>query len=421
MRRNIIPEITTFLLLSGCSFFQPQVTFIVPIPEPTILPERAPVVTGLEVFLSTPHDSAYRYGLMTNQTGIDSKLNSNIVLLNDAMTLTALYSPEHGIYGAEFAGDKVGKEIDPQTGIPAFSTYGKKPADIVPLLAGVDGVIIDIQDIGVRGYTYIYSMAYMMEAAKIAGKKIIVLDRPNPINGHIVEGNVLDPAVASFVGLYPIPYRYGMTIGELAWLFNEAFGIRCSLEIVRMTGWTRDMWFDETGLPWIPTSPHVPHPATILNMIATGVYGELGVLSEGVGTMLPFEYIGGPWIKDPHRFAEVLQSRIGGGVKLRPCFFKPYYGRHQGKVCGGVQLYITDRNAFRPYITGLIVVAVTRELYPEIDLFGNEDRWKMFDQVSGGTWIREALQDGVNPLTFEQKWSDELADFMALRQNYLLY
>lgn len=421
MKRSIILGLSTFLLFSGCSYFQPQVTVIIPLPEPTIIPKPVPVRTGLEIFLASPHDSTFRYGLMTNQTGVNSKLNSNIVLLDDVLNLTALYSPEHGIYGAEFAGDKVGKEIDPQTGIQAFSTYGKKPADIVPLLASVDGVIIDIQDIGVRGYTYIYSMAYMMEAAQIAEKTVIILDRPNPITGSIVEGNVLDPAVSSFVGLYPIPYRYGMTIGELAWLFNDEFSIGCELEIVRMTGWSRSMWFDETGLPWIPTSPHVPHPSTILNMIATGVYGELGVLSEGVGTTLPFEYIGGPWIKDPHQFAKVLQSRIGNGVTLRPCFFKPYYGRYQGQVCGGVQLYITDRNAYRPYITGFIAMAVIQERYPEIDLFGNEDRWKMFDQVSGGTWIREELQQRVDPLTFEEPWAEELADFMVKRQKYLLY
>lgn len=420
-RSSIALGLATVIFLTGCSYFQPQITIIAPLPEPVIVPKTPPVTTGLEVFLTLPHDSTFRYGLMTNQTGVDSKLNSNIVLLNNQVNLTALYSPEHGIYGAEFAGDKVGQEVDPQTGIPAFSTYGKLPQDIVPLLASVDGIIIDIQDIGIRGYTYIYSMAYMMEAAQKAGKKVIVLDRPNPITGNIVEGNVLDPAVASFVGLYPIPYRYGMTIGELAWLFNEEFGIKCELEIIRMTGWERGMWFDGTGLPWVPTSPHVPHPSMILNMIATGVYGELGVLSEGVGTTLPFEYIGGPWIKDPHHYAEVLQQRIGNGVKLRPCFFKPYYGRHRGKICGGVQLYVTDRNAYRPYITGLIAVAVTQELYPEVDLFGNKDRWKMFDQVSGGSWIREGLQDGIDPKTFEVQWNEELSEFMAIRQKYLLY
>ncbi|MCF7796946.1 MAG: DUF1343 domain-containing protein [Lentisphaeria bacterium] len=420
MQRFVL-SISAFIILAGCSAFRPEITVITPVPEIVKVSEEIPVRTGLEIFLASAHDSTVRYGLMTNQTGVDAALNSNIVLLDEVVNLVALYSPEHGIYGAEFAGDKVGQEIDPQTGIPAYSTYRKKPADIAPILDGIDVLIIDIQDIGVRGYTYIYSMAYMMEAAQIAGKRVLVFDRPNPITGSTVEGNILDPAVASFVGLYPIPYRYGMTIGELAYLFNEEFGLRCELEIIRMAGWQREMWFDETGLPWIPTSPHVPHAETVLNMIATGVYGELGVLSEGVGTTLPFEYVGGPWIKDPHRFAAILQERIGPGVKLRPCFFKPYYGRHTGQICGGVQLYVTDRNAYRPYLTGFIILATAQELYPEVDLFGNENRWGMFDKVSGGTWIREAIQNGDDPHSLEARWQADLEKFMTLRQKYLLY
>jgi uncharacterized protein YbbC (DUF1343 family) len=264
-------------------------------------------------------------------------------------------------------------------------------------------------------------MAYLMQAASITGKKVIILDRPNPINGITMEGNLLDPQFSSFVGLYPIPYRHGMTIGELALLFNTEYGINCDLEVVKMEGWTRDMYFDDTGLPWVPTSPHVPDAATILPMIATGTYGELGMLSEGVGITTPFEVAGGPWIKDPHEFARALSARIKEGVIFRPTFFKPYYGRHKGQICGGVQLHVTDRDQFAPYLTGLLILAVHQELYPDIDLFANENRWSMFAKVTGSDQIRKDIQAGRDPLEMQQEWQTELIKFGEMRQKYLLY
>ncbi len=385
--------------------------------------EQKPIVkTGLEVFLDNPLTSpSMRYGLMTNQTGVDHNLISNVGLLNKKVNLCVLYSPEHGLYGAEKAGDQVDKERDFVTGIRSQSTYGLTPEQIIPLLDGVDIILFDIQDIGIRSYTYIYSMANLMKAASIADKKVIILDRPNPITGVYVEGNVLDPKLSSFVGMYQIPYRHGMTVGELALLFNNEFDIDCNLEVIPMKGWERDMWFDETGLCWVPTSPHVPHPEMILPMITTGVYGELGILSEGVGTTLPFEYSGGPWIHNPYKFSELLQDRICLGVKIRPTFFKPFYGRYKGLTCGGVQLHITDRDTYQPYITGLIILDVHNELYPDIDLFENKDRHRSFDRVTGATWIREELQRGTNPKLLKKRWEKDLAKYLATRQKYFLY
>jgi len=382
----------------------------------------AKVLSGLEVFVAMDHSSdTLRYGLLANQTCVNQDLIHGIELLKDAIDLRLLLSPEHGLFGAENAGDAIGSETDVGSGIISKTTYRQKPEQIAELISDLDVVLFDIQDIGIRSYTYIYSMAYLMQAAEIAGKKVIILDRPNPINGNRLEGNILEPEHSSFVGLYPIPYRHGMTIGELALLFNAEFDINCDLEIIQMEGWTRNMWFEDTGLPWVPTSPHVPDAETILPMISTGTYGELGMLSEGVGTTVPFELAGGPWIKNPHEFAEALSARITEGVIFRPTFFKPYYGRHKGEICGGVQVHVTDRDLYSPYITGVLIMSVHQDLYPEIDLFKNEHRWSMFGKVMGTDDFRKELKAGKDPLEMQAGWQADLREFDTLRQEYLLY
>jgi len=415
--------IAFLLFISSCTQ-----TPVSSLPEPLIQSIHVedssvrPVRSGLEVFLDRPLGiESLKYGLLTNQTCVNRELIHGVELLPARIDLQLILSPEHGLFGAENAGDRVDSETDPGTGIKALSTYRKKPAEIAELISDLDVVLFDIQDIGVRSYTYIYSMAYLMQAAAIAGKKVIILDRPNPINGVQMEGNILDPDYSSFVGMYPIPYRHGMTTGELALLFNSEYGINCDLEIVAMEGWTRNMWFEDTGLPWVPTSPHVPDAETILPMIATGTYGELGMLSEGVGTTIPFEYTGGPWITDPHEFARVMEVRAGEGVIYRPTFFKPYYGRHKGEVCGGLQLYVTDRDLFSPYLIGLMLMSVHQELYPEINLFENTNRFGMFDKVMGSDEIRQEIQKGTDPKGLEEKWMVELLRFGELRKKYLLY
>ena len=417
-----IASISLMLVLHSCVSVAPPAVATVP-PAPIAPQEPSEFVkSGLEVFLAQDHSKdSLRYGLLTNQTCVNRDLVHGVELLPQVIDLVLILSPEHGLFGAENAGDKIESETDPVSGIQSLTTYRKKPPEIADMLGDIDVVLFDIQDIGVRSYTYIYSMAYLMEATAIAGKKVVILDRPNPINGIQMEGNILDPGVSSFVGLYPIPYRHGMTTGELAQLFNSEFDIHCELEVVPMDGWTRDMWFDETGLPWIPTSPHVPDAATILPMISTGTYGELGKLSEGVGTTIPFEYAGGPWIKDPHTFAKTLQENAGGGKIFKPTFFKPYYGRHKGQICGGVQLFVTDRDVYSPYLVGLQIMATHQQLYPDVDLFENKNRFNMFAKVMGSRKIQEEIQSGANPREMQQTWLDELNDFAEMRQKYLLY
>lgn len=400
-----------------------------PLAEPSIIEHRMPastlekqVYSGLEVFLDMDHSrDSLKYGLLANQTSVNQDLVHSVTLLKDVIDLQLLLSPEHGLFGAENAGDAIGNEKDVESGIISKTTYRKQPADIAEIISDLDVVLFDIQDIGVRSYTYVYSMAYLMQAAAMADKKVIILDRPNPINGVQIEGNLIDEGISSFVGLYPIPYRHGMTVGELALYFNREFGIDCNLEVIKMSGWTREMWFDETGLPWVPTSPHVPDAETILPMIATGTYGELQKLSEGVGTTIPFELAGGPWIKNPNPYARELQKRAGDGVIYRPTFFKPYYGRHQGQICGGVQLHVVDRNRFEPYLIGLQMLSIHQELYPDVNLFEHENRWRMFAQVTGSDRIRKEIQEGKDPVEMAKEWQADLNEFRSRRQAYLLY
>ncbi len=418
-QRATILLILGALYLTACSHVPTPAPRSVPVLEMTT---PVHVKSGLEVFLETTDGlPGQRVGLMTNQSAVDHDLHHAASLLAERVDLELLLSPEHGLYGAEDAGAKVGEEVDPATGIHSVSTYRRKPDEIAVFLENIDVVLFDIQDIGVRSYTYIYSMAYLMQAAAKSGTRVIILDRPNPIGGVQVEGNILEPEFASFVGLYPIPYRHGLTVGELAGLFNHEFGIDCRLDVIPMEGWYRELYFEDTDLPWVPTSPHVPHPMTILPMISTGVFGELHVLSEGVGTTIPFEFTGGPWIKDPREFAQAVEVRIGDGLDLRPTFVKPYYGRYAGQVCGGVQLYVTDLTRFKPYLAGLEILASHQELYPEVDLFANPKRLKSFQRVTGNSWILEGLRAGKSGTDLETRWTPALNEFLKKREKYLLY
>ncbi len=237
-------------------------------------------------------------------------------------------------------------------------------------------------------------MAKVMEAATKFDKEVIVLDRPNPLGGVAVEGNLVQEGFFSFVGMYPIPYRHGMTIGELALLFNKAFNINCKLTVIPLLNWERDMFWEDTKLPWVPTSPHVPHWETTLFMSATGVYGELRTLSEGVGYTLPFEIMGAPWI-DGHKLASELNKLKIAGVIFRPLYYKPYYASFKGEVCQGVQLHITDRSKFNSYVTGLHMIRTIIKLYPEHDVFANDERVKAFYKVTGCDYIMHDLKAGL--------------------------
>ena len=414
--------LAALLYLAAC---QPSVTVKT---ETDTLKEKSekdtPFLLGIDNFIQNHLElvKGKRVGLVTNPSGVNGKLQatSDILFLHPDVNLTAYYGPEHGIRGAIHAGWNVADTLDPKTALPIYSLYGKRRKPSAESLQNVDVIIIDIQDIGIRAYTYIYTMAMVMEAAAENGKQVIVLDRPNPIGGELVEGNLVKEPFFSFVGLYPIPYHYGMTIGELALLFNTEYDINCDLKVVPMIGWQRDMFWDATGLSWVPTSPHVPHWETILHMGATGTFGELGVLSEGVGYTSPFEMVGAPWI-DGEDFAEKLNTLHIEGVFFRPLYFRPYYLHYQGEICQGVQLHILDARKFRPYSAGLKIMQAHIELYPDHDLFAKKDRVSMFNKVVGNDAIKEALQNGKSVDEIEASWQPELDAFKTIREKYLLY
>jgi uncharacterized protein YbbC (DUF1343 family) len=386
------------------------------------------VKTGIDVLIAEDFKplAGKRVGLITNPTGITADLKSTVDVLHAApqVELVALFGPEHGVRGDVFAGDKIDDTRDPATGLPVYSLYGKNRQPTAEMLKGLDVLIYDIQDTGVRSYTYVSTMAAAMEAAAGNNVAFMVLDRPNPLTGNRIEGRPLDLDYKSFVGFFPIPYVYGMTCGELArmvngegWLKGE---IECDLTVIEMEGWRRDMWFDETGLPWVPTSPHIPHSGTSLFSAATGIMGELQVVCEGVGYTFPFELAGAPFITDAEAFAAALNERNLAGVTFRPLYFKPYYiDRVKGKPCGGAQIHITDRE--RVDLTGIQfhVMDVVQGMYPEVKLFGGK-RDRMFDKVCGTDQVRRMFLEHKPAAEIISFWNEGRESFMQKREKYLL-
>lgn len=381
------------------------------------------VMPGIDVLKASHFEiiNGKSVGLITNATGMTGDLQSTIDVLNEAqnVTLVALFGPEHGVRGDIEGGKKVPQYTDTKTGITVYSLYGKQRKPTPDMLKKIDVLIYDIQDIGSRAYTFIYTMAYGMQAAKERGIPFIVLDRPNPLGGNLVEGNVLDPAFSSFIGLYPIPYIYGMTVGELARLFNDEFDIQCDLTVVPMKGWRRYMRYEDTGLLWVPTSPHVPHAFVSFFVAMTGGLGELHTVSEGVGYTSPFEIVGAPWIA-AEKLAENLNNRHLPGVYFRPTYFRPYYMKWAGQQCQGVHIHVTDWEALRPAATQIHILAAINELYPDQKIF-ETDRIRMFDKANGTDQIRLMLQRGVPAEQIITSWQDDLQRFLTVRKKYLMY
>ncbi len=385
------------------------------------------VKPGIDVLLEKKLDllKGEKIGLITNQTGFTNKLKSTIDVLNELpdVHLVALFGPEHGVRGDIEAGEYVPNFVDKKTGITVYSLYGKTRRPTPEMLKNIQVLVYDIQDIGARGYTYIYTMTYAMEAARDAGIQFIVLDRPNPLGGNRVEGNVLDPKFSSFIGLYPIPYLYGMTVGELAKLFNEEFNIHCNLIVVPMEGWKRDMTYEDTGLFWVPTSPNIPHAETVFPYASICFIGELGTISEGVGTALPFELLGAPWM-DGEKLANKLNPKNLPGVYFRPTFFIPFY--HPGnydyvrKQCGGVQIHITNTKTFRPLETQVHILTSIRKLYPEQNIF-DTSRSVSFDKAAGTDELRNAVLRGDSAEKIIASWQEQLKEFKKIREKYLIY
>ncbi|SDE79962.1 Uncharacterized conserved protein YbbC, DUF1343 family [Bhargavaea beijingensis] len=357
-----------------------------------------------------------RVGLITNPTGVDKDLNSIVDLLhNDPdVELTALYGPEHGVRGDAQAGQYVEYYIDDVTGLPVYSLYGKTRKPTPEMLENVDVLVFDIQDVGTRFYTYIYTMALAMEAAEEQGIPFIVLDRPSPLGGEKVEGPVLDPQFASFVGQYAIPLRHGMTVGELAKLFNAEFGIGADLTVVEMKKWKRKSYFDETGLPFVLPSPNMPTLDTAIAYPGTALIEGTNV-SEGRGTTKPFELIGAPFINSTELAAE-LNALALPGVTFRAASFTPMFSKHSGKLSHGIQVHITDRDDYKPVETGLHIVKTIHDLYPEDVTLTN-----FFDNLIGNGWIREGIENGMTVEEMKAEWEEELEAFKKVRKNYLLY
>jgi uncharacterized protein YbbC (DUF1343 family) len=341
------------------------------------------------------------------------------------INLTTLFGPQHGIRGdVQYNMIETPHVVDPRTGIMVYSLYSEVREPTEEMLADLDDIVVDLQDVGCRIYTFIYTMANCMIAAKKYGKRVIVCDRPNPINGNDVEGNITEHEFKSFVGQFELPTRHGMTSGELAKMFNEHFGIGCELEVVEMTGWSREMWGDETGLPWVLPSPNIPDVDTCVVFPAT-VHVEGTELSEGRGTTLPFFLNGAPYI-DPYAWATELRKFDFPGVAFREAYFRPTFAEFAGETCGGVQIHITDRETFTPVIVGVAIVKTAHDLYPE------KFEWRQnayeyvfdknpFDVVCGTDKIRRAIENGTPLNEIEVSWADGLKEFAKQRKPFLLY
>jgi len=387
-----------------------------------------PVKTGIEVLKDQKFKSleGKRVGLITNPTGVDKQLKSTIDILFEApnVRLVALYGPEHGVRGDIHAGDKVDNSSDPSTGLPVYSLYGKTRKATPEMLEGIDILVYDIQDIGCRSFTYISTMGLAMEAAAENNIDFMVLDRPNPLGGLKIEGNLAEEGYFSFVSQFPIPYLYGLTCGELALLLNGENLLKgqCRLQVIKMKGWKRRMTYPETGLQWIPSSPHIPHPHSAYFYPVSGILGELGYVSIGVGYTIPFQMFAAPWI-EAETFAKRLNTLQLPGVVFRPMNLKPFYAVGKGEHLQGVQVHITDYEKVRLSEIQFYIMQEIASLYPDKAVLANaaEDRFGMFDKVCGSDYIRKTFAGENKVSDIMEYWNKDIAAFKALSKKYYLY
>lgn len=368
-----------------------------------------------------------RVGLITNPSGVNHKLEHSVDVLHSAknVNLVAFYAPEHGIYGDAYAGDHVESRTDPRTGLPVYSIYGKTRKPTPEMLKGIDVMVYDLQDIGSRSYTFISTLGLAMEACAENNIEFVVLDRPNPLGGNRIEGPMLEDKFRSFVSQWNIPYVYGMTVGELARMINEEGWIKkkCKLKVVKMKGWSRSMTWDDTGLPWVPTSPHVPHGDSAMFYSATGLIGELGTANIGVGYTLPFQCIGLPGL-DMHKLASWLNSYNLEGVRFKPVTYKPFYATLKDTNVAGVQIYFIDPER-APIVAINFYLLEAIKTVGNIDLFAEavkaKKKFDMFDKVNGTDAVRIALQNGKSAQEIVRSWKPGEDAFRSARKKYLLY
>ena len=388
------------------------------------------VETGLEALVRGSFNElkGKRVGLITNPTGVDHNLRSAIDIFYNAggFRLTALYSPEHGIRGEFTAGETVGSASDPVTKLPVYSLYGKTRKPTPEMLKGIDILVYDVQDIGSRSYTFISTLGLAMEAAAENNIEFIVLDRPNPLGGIRMEGALTKPAFTSFVSQFPIPYVHGMTVGELAMFLNGEKmlkdGVQCKLKVIKMNGWNREMLWEDTGLPWVLTSPHIPQSITSLYYPATGIFGELYVASIGVGYTLPFQLFASEWF-DAEPLADNLNALKLPGIIFRPVYYKPYYSVSAGKTVEGVQIHITDPVKSPLSLIQFYIMQEAHKLWPEKDIFAmcDESRLLMFDKVCGTDLVRLVFTKTYSVDSILGLWFDEIPSFRDRAKKYFLY
>ncbi|MDW7972650.1 MAG: DUF1343 domain-containing protein [Thermodesulfovibrio sp.] len=368
-----------------------------------------------------------RAGLLIHPASVNKKIihTKDILLKSKKIKITAFFGPQHGIFGntqdnmIEWEGF-----IDKETGIPVYSLYGKTRKPTYEMLKNIDLFIVDLQDVGARYYTFIWTMALCMEVCEELGIPFLVLDRVNPIGGEIIEGPLLNPNFSSFVGLHPLPIRHGMTIGEIALYFRDKFYPKLDLTVIPLKGWRRIQWFDETGLPWVMPSPNMPTPDT-----ATVYPGmcllEGTIISEGRGTTRPFEIFGAPFI-EPEKLVKRLKDFKLNGVIFRPLYFTPTFNKFSGELCGGAQIHVTDRKKFKPFKTAVAILIAICDLYPNIKLWRKppyeyEFEKLPFDILAGSDRLREEIEKGVSLKDMESWWEKEVLNFEKIRKQYLLY
>ena len=374
-----------------------------------------------------------KVGLVTNPSGVDRNLNSTIDILYNApgVDLVALYGPEHGVRGDVYAGGKVSDTIDAATGLPVYSLYGSTRKPTPAMLEGIDVMVYDIQDVGARSYTFISTLGLVMEACAEKGIEVMVLDRPNPLGGNKIEGCYVEQPFNSFVSQYRIPYIYGLTVGELAQLINEE-GLnrgqlgnqapsKCRLTVVPMEGWTRDMLYEDTGLPWVLPSPNIPFKDSPLYYVSSGICGELyGFLNIGVGYTLPFQVFGATWI-DPVALKEKLESYHLQGISFRTIWYQPISGSLKGQLVGGVQFFFTDYEKARLTELQFHVMQALAELYPDKKAFDEADGIGLFDKVCGTDYVRQEFIKRYNFADIKEYWRKDEKSFRTLAQKYHLY
>ncbi|MCS7164232.1 MAG: DUF1343 domain-containing protein [Thermodesulfovibrio sp.] len=368
-----------------------------------------------------------RAGLLIHPASVNKKIihTKDILLKSKKIKITAFFGPQHGIFGntqdnmIEWEGF-----IDKETGIPVYSLYGKTRKPTYEMLKNIDLFIVDLQDVGARYYTFIWTMALCMEVCEELGIPFLVLDRVNPIGGEIIEGPLLNPNFSSFVGLHPLPIRHGMTIGEIALYFRDKFYPKLDLTVIPLKGWRRIQWSDETGLPWVMPSPNMPTPDT-----ATVYPGmcllEGTIISEGRGTTRPFEIFGAPFI-EPEKLVKRLKDFKLNGVIFRPLYFTPTFNKFSGELCGGAQIHVTDRKKFKPFKTAVAILIAICDLYPNIKLWRKppyeyEFEKLPFDILAGSDRLREEIEKGVSLKYMESWWRNENYSFEKIRKQYLLY